>query len=424
MHAQMGRAARAEVQAATRPAQRPHGQQLNAALRLEHAQRFVEQGVGIVHDFDGMLQHDAVDAVLAQGPLRYVRVQITVQYLRRGLHAQGALLRGQRHADTAHPQLPFVVSGRRGQGAPFGGQQARPPRQRDIVRRGRDRGHDPVRRLGRVIVIQASQRSEELRTMPIPASFPVAGLQVHRLPAFVDNYLWLLQSGTRVIAVDPGDAMVVATALERQDLTLAAILLTHHHPDHVGGVPALVARTPCPVFGPDEARIPGITTLVGDGHVIQVDGFPEIAVWAVPGHTRSHLAYLVPGAIFVGDTLFGAGCGRVFEGDARDLYRSLQRIARLPDDTWVFCAHEYTRANLAFAAEVEPGNQAVADRYATLVDGAATVPFPLAGERASNVFLRCDQANVRARVAEREQRALDDPAEVFVALRQWKNVYV
>lgn len=260
--------------------------------------------------------------------------------------------------------------------------------------------------------------------MPIPASFPVAGLQVHRLPAFVDNYLWLLQYGTRAIAVDPGDAAVVTTALQRQGLTLAAILLTHHHPDHVGGVPALVARTGCPVFGPDDARIPAITTVVGDGHVIHVDGFPEIAVWAVPGHTRSHLAYLLPGAIFVGDTLFGAGCGRVFEGDARDLYRSLQRIARLSDDTWIFCAHEYTRANLALAAEVEPDNPAIAQRLAALADGAASVPFPLAGERASNVFLRCDQASVRARVADREQRAIEDPAEIFVALRQWKNVHV
>lgn len=273
-------------------------------------------------------------------------------------------------------------------------------------------------------MIQASQPSEELRAMPIPASLPVAGLQVHRLPAFVDNYLWLLQSAGQALAVDPGDAGVIDQALARLDLKLAGILVTHHHPDHVGGVPALAARHACSVFGPNDARIPDITRVVGEGDRVRVAGFPDIEVWHVPGHTRSHLAYRLPGAIFVGDTLFGAGCGRVFEGDARDLHRSLQRIAALPDDTWVFCAHEYTRANLAFAAAVEPGNAALGERLAALADGSPSVPFLLVGERASNVFLRCDQPAVRDSAIRHAQQPLGQPSDVFIALRQWKNVYV
>ena len=259
--------------------------------------------------------------------------------------------------------------------------------------------------------------------MPVPASLPIAGLLAHRLPAFADNYLWLLQSGTRAIAVDPGDAEVVARALAAHGLALAAILLTHHHPDHVGGVATLVSRHGCPVYGAADPRLPQVTEVVGDGDRIRVAGFPEILVWHVPGHTRSHLAFLLPGAIFVGDTLFGAGCGRVFEGETRELHDSLQRIATLPDSTLVFCAHEYTRANLAFAAAVEPGNPAIASRRAALTTEQPSVPFTLATERESNVFLRCAEATVRAAVSRQAQRALVQPSDVFVALRQWKNAH-
>lgn len=272
-------------------------------------------------------------------------------------------------------------------------------------------------------MIQASQPPKELRAMPVPASLPIAGLLVHRLPAFADNYLWLLQSGARAIAVDPGDAEVVARALATHDLALAAILVTHHHPDHIGGVAALAADQGCPVYGASDPRLPMVTEVVGDGDRIQVADFPEIVVWHVPGHTRTHLAFLLPGAIFVGDTLFGAGCGRVFEGEATALHDSLQRIAALPDATQVFCAHEYTRANLAFAAAVEPDNPAIAARRAKLAVDQASVPFALGSERESNVFLRCAQDSVRAAASRHAQRALLQPSDVFVALRLWKNTH-
>jgi hydroxyacylglutathione hydrolase len=256
------------------------------------------------------------------------------------------------------------------------------------------------------------------------ACTPIAGLDVHRLPAFTDNYLWLLQSGPCALVVDPGDADVIDAALHRSGLALAGILVTHHHLDHIGGVAALAAKHACPVYGAADPRIPGVTATIGEGDVIRVDGFPDIAVWQVPGHTRTHLAFVAAGAIFVGDVLFGAGCGRVIDGEMNDLFRSLQRIAALPDDTWIFCAHDYTRANLAFAAVVEPDNAAIRARQVTLADGAPTVPFRLVDERASNVFLRCDQAAVAARVSARAHRPLDAPADVFAVLRQWKDVHV
>lgn len=246
---------------------------------------------------------------------------------------------------------------------------------------------------------------------------------VHRLPALTDNYLWLLQSGTRALAVDPGDAEVVASALAAHGLALEAILVTHHHPDHVGGVATLVASHGCSVYGADDARMPMVNRCVGEGDTIRLADFPEISVWHVPGHTRTHLAFLIPGAIFVGDTLFGAGCGRVFEGEARELHDSLQRIATLPDATLVFCAHEYTRANLAFAIAVEPDNPAIAARLAAIDPARPSVPFVLAAERESNVFLRCAEESVRTAVSRQAQRAMLAPPDVFAALRQWKSVH-
>jgi hydroxyacylglutathione hydrolase len=260
--------------------------------------------------------------------------------------------------------------------------------------------------------------------MGILATTPLPGMQAHALPAFADNYLWLLQSGRLALVLDPGDDAPVNAALSDLDAALAAILVTHHHPDHIGRVAALAERWRCPVFGPADPRIPQVTNPCAEGDVVRIAGFPPFTVWAVPGHTLSHIAYLLDGAIFVGDTLFGAGCGRVFEGDARNLHASLERIAALPDDTWVFCSHEYTRANLDFAQAVEPGNRAIIERRSGLQRERPSVPFRLAGERTSNVFLRCQHESVRNAVERRCGRALAGTDEVFAALRQWKNEHV
>ncbi len=259
--------------------------------------------------------------------------------------------------------------------------------------------------------------------MAIIATTPLAGMHAHAVPAFADNYIWLLQSGADAIVLDPGDDAPINRALAELGLTLRAILITHHHPDHIGRLAALASRHPCPVYGPRDARIDRITQFVDEGDVVSIAGFPPLAVWHVPGHTRSHIAYRSSDAIFVGDTLFGAGCGRVFEGEPATLFASLQRIGCLPETTQVFCSHEYTRANLGFADAVEPGNPAIAARRAELADGRASVPFRIAGERASNVFLRCDQPEV-VRAAERHVRSsLAKQVDVFAALRLWKNTY-
>ena len=260
--------------------------------------------------------------------------------------------------------------------------------------------------------------------MPPFARTPLAGLTVHAVTAFADNYLWLLQAQQRAIAIDPGDADAVHDALQALGLTLDAIFITHHHRDHIGGLQALAARWRCPVFGPDDSRIEGIDRPCRDGDRIARDGFPEFEVWQVPGHTRTHLAYRLDDAIFVGDTLFGGGCGRIFEGDAAQLHASLQRIAALPGTTLVFCSHEYTRANLAFAAVVEPGNAAVAERVRRLDPQRPSVPFALAGELDSNVFLRCGKPPVRAAAEAHFGASFADTGAVFAAVRRWKDSHV
>ncbi|MEO8409582.1 MAG: hydroxyacylglutathione hydrolase [Propionivibrio sp.] len=257
---------------------------------------------------------------------------------------------------------------------------------------------------------------------------------VIRIPAFKDNYIWLLRKGTAAVVVDPGDAGPVLAVLEREALTLEAILITHHHADHQGGVAQLLARNlaaaaaaaaPAEVFGPAGESITGATRSLRGGETIRIDAIDAtFQVIAVPGHTLGHLAYFTAGALFCGDTLFAAGCGRLFEGTPTQMQVSLARLAALPDDTLVYCAHEYTESNLRFALAVEPGNKALrtrADEVAVArAKGQATVPFTLAGEQATNPFLRCGVPEVVA--AARSQGAQSaDPLAVFTALRAWKN---
>lgn len=252
-------------------------------------------------------------------------------------------------------------------------------------------------------------------------------LPVTRLPAFNDNYLWLAHgTENRVAAVDPGDAAVVAAALERDGLTLAAILVTHHHGDHTGGVPALAARADCPVYGPAAEAIAGVTHPVRGGDRVELHTLGlAFDVIDVPGHTRGHVAYVGHGALFCGDTLFSGGCGRLFEGTPAQMLASLDTLAALPQDTAVYCAHEYTAANLAFARAVEPNNadlrayaEEVAERRAR---GAATVPCVLGRERRINPFLRSREPTVSAAVWQATGVPSADAVETFRRLREWKN---
>lgn len=250
------------------------------------------------------------------------------------------------------------------------------------------------------------------------------------LPAFADNYLWLLHDGERAAVVDPGDAAVVEKLLDELGLELAAILVTHHHADHIGGVERLRPRLNGPVHGPSDERIPGPggpVTTHAEGDVIEVLGL-AFEVIEVPGHTAGHIAYWQPGEslLFCGDTLFSAGCGRLFEGTPAMMSASLARLLALPGHTRVCCTHEYTLSNLAFAAAVEPDNGARIEHEAHCralrAAGVPTLPSNLLLESRINPFLRCTEAAVVA-AARRRGAEGDDPVSVFGALREWKNVF-
>jgi hydroxyacylglutathione hydrolase len=243
------------------------------------------------------------------------------------------------------------------------------------------------------------------------------------IPAFKDNYIWLLTRGKRAVVVDPGDAAPVLARLEADGLTLEGILITHHHADHQGGVAELVARGPVRVHAPGNESITGCTHPLYGGETIEILGYP-VSVMAVPGHTLGHLAYLTEGCLFCGDTLFGAGCGRLFEGTPEQMSGSLERIAALPDATRIYCAHEYTEMNLRFALAGEPDNaalQARAERVASLRGaGLPSIPSTWGEEKATNPFLRCSQPAV-IEAALQHGAAARDRVSVFAAIRAWRN---
>ncbi len=255
--------------------------------------------------------------------------------------------------------------------------------------------------------------------------------EILALPAFDDNYIWLLRADGHVAVVDPGDAVPVLGHLAQTGDRLCAILATHHHGDHVGGLAELLARFPVPVYGPALENIPGVTHPLSGGEHIELPEIDvEFDIIAVPGHTRGHIAYYGPslaehGAVFCGDTLFGAGCGRLFEGTAAQMQASLARLAALPAPTLVYCAHEYTQSNLRFAAAVEPDSIAVQRRSEQVARdraaGRATVPSRIRLELETNPFLRWDAPAVRAAAAGRLGHVPADAAEAFTAIREWKN---
>jgi hydroxyacylglutathione hydrolase len=254
-------------------------------------------------------------------------------------------------------------------------------------------------------------------------------LRVRPVRAFADNYIWLIDSPRqpgRVVAVDPGDAAPVMAELQRSGSSLAAILLTHHHPDHIGGVEALRATGSLEVIGPDDTRIGGLTRRVSDGDRVELPdlglGFRTLHV---PGHTLTHLAFVGHGAVFCGDTLFSAGCGRMFEGTPGQMHASLRRLRDLPPETRVYCGHEYTAANLRFAAAVEPDN-APAAMHRAAVDAlrredTPSLPSSIALERQINPFLRCEIPSIQAVAARHAGRPVADPVDAFAVLRAWKD---
>jgi hydroxyacylglutathione hydrolase len=248
------------------------------------------------------------------------------------------------------------------------------------------------------------------------------------IPAFNDNYIWLLRHGDRAVVVDPGIAAPVLEVLAGHQLTLAAILLTHHHGDHTGGVADLLARVPVPVYGPAAESIAGVDHPLHDGDRVML---PELGidftVLDVGGHTRGHIAYYGASILFCGDTLFSGGCGRLFEGTAAQMWRSLSRLAALPTETKVYCAHEYTQANLRFALAVEPDNAALRERAFEVAElrsaNIPSVPSSIGMELATNPFLRPRSATVIAAARRFRGTAVTGDEAVFAALREWKNTF-
>jgi hydroxyacylglutathione hydrolase len=254
-------------------------------------------------------------------------------------------------------------------------------------------------------------------------------LQVTPVRAYSDNYIWLIHAPRdlrRVVAVDPGDATPVERTLRERGLSLAGLLITHHHADHVGGVPALLPSLHGPMYAPAGERTPGDAVRVRQGDRAP---FPdlglEFSVLDVPGHTAGHIAYVGHGAVFCGDTLFSAGCGRLFEGTPEQMSESLSKLSALPPDTQVYCAHEYTVANLRFGLAVEPENGEAAaylDECRTKRErDEATLPSTMRRERNVNPFLRCDRETVKQAAEARAGRRLQNQAEVFAVIRAWKD---
>lgn len=264
-------------------------------------------------------------------------------------------------------------------------------------------------------------------------------LDIYAVPAFDDNYLWIISSDQPnkrdglcpAFVVDPGDGPAIIEALEYNQLKLKGILATHHHFDHVGGIEELQDRYDASVFGPELERIPQRTRALSGGETLKLSGLNcSCEVMFLPGHTKGHIAYFFKDAfdhpvLFCGDTLFAGGCGRLLGGTADQLFESLETIKQLDPATRIYCAHEYTVANLQFAIAVEPNNEALQQRLndaiAARERGEPTVPSRLQDELETNPFLRCDSPEVVASAMARLPDYGDDPLSVFTILRKWKD---
>jgi len=249
-------------------------------------------------------------------------------------------------------------------------------------------------------------------------------ISISAIPAFDDNYIWLLQQGRHVIVVDPGDATPVLHLLQSQSYALVAILITHYHQDHIGGVANILAAYPTTVYAPRYRAYPFPHQAVGEGHELHFAemGLSLTVMW-LPGHTLDHVGYVNENHLFCGDVLFSAGCGRLFEGTPAQMLQALTRLKQLPDTTQVYCAHEYTAKNIAFARTIEPDNvtlQAYADSVHCLRSKhLPTLPTSIGLERAINPFLRCDLTHIQAKFSPDHR----DELRTFSALRTLRNFY-
>ncbi len=249
--------------------------------------------------------------------------------------------------------------------------------------------------------------------------------EITAIPALKDNYIWAIHDDHRAAVIDPGEAAPVLAFLKARGLQLDSILCTHRHNDHIGGIAKLREVYNVPVYGRRHPDNPHITDDLREGGQLKLDAFGILFdIIEIPGHLDDHIAFIAPDTLFCGDVLFGAGCGRNFEGTPAQLHHSLQRLALLPDTTRVYCAHEYTAANLRFALACEPDNVAIQQRIAATQQLRATnqitLPSSIALEKATNPFLRCTQAEI---IRTLQQRGLTDTSElgVFTALREWRN---
>jgi hydroxyacylglutathione hydrolase len=251
--------------------------------------------------------------------------------------------------------------------------------------------------------------------------------EVHPIPAFRDNYIWLIRRGNHAAVVDPGDAVPVIALLEAQNLALDAILVTHHHDDHIGGIPDLLHAFPAAkVYAPHQERYTFRHEPVGEDDIVELDALSlSLNVMETPGHTLGHVVYYGANSLFCGDTLFSCGCGRLFEGSCQQLYHSLRRLASLPSETRVYCTHEYTRHNIEFARMLDPDNPKLQQRESEVERLLAlhrpTLPTTIGLETATNPFLRCDSVTIQLAAARHASLAKQDPLSVFCALRQLRN---
>lgn len=257
----------------------------------------------------------------------------------------------------------------------------------------------------------------------------ISSTYITAIPALKDNYIWMMTNVTAhtTLIVDPGDAMPVMHFLEQHHLNPLAILITHHHWDHTNGIKELTAKYTIPVYGP-ENNVLDVTHRLKEPDVIQVDSTCiPLQILNIPGHTLDHIAYYAQDVLFCGDTLFAAGCGRVFEGSPEQLFSSLQKIAAFPGETKIYCAHEYTLNNLRFAQTVEPNNGCISERLKQVQylrdQSLPTLPSTLLAEKTTNPFLRCHMGEVKSQVEHYAGHSLATALDVFTELRKWKDQF-